>query len=223
MGIEVDTKDCTQLGDSELEEMADLAEEGTSGYGIGLLSKQVDAWVLVTLARNNGKGVQGYAFCTLERVGGTPAVLIGLGSVKRNTKRDSVQRAIMTDLLRRAVLAFPDEDVLVGTRITNPGGFELLKALDDVVPRPDHRPSGEDRAWGKRLAKRFGVDGSRYDERSFVITGTGDQPEAFDHESLKPESIDPEVAALMEDFDTERGDAMVAFGWALADDLDKLA
>src|SRR5207302_7910233 len=51
MTIEVDTKDCTSLGDTELEEMADICAEGPAGYDIGLLSKQRDEWVLVTQVR----------------------------------------------------------------------------------------------------------------------------------------------------------------------------
>ena len=37
--IQVDTKDCTSLGDAELAEMADLCADGPSGYEIGFLSK----------------------------------------------------------------------------------------------------------------------------------------------------------------------------------------
>jgi hypothetical protein len=221
MAIEVDTKDCTALGDAELEEMADLCADGPSGYEIGLLSKQVDAWVLVTQARNNGKGLLGFAFCTLERIGGTPSVIIGIASVKRNTKRDATLRAVVTDILRRAVLAFPDEDVMVGTRLNDAGAFEVFKHLDGVVPRPDHKPSGEDRAWGKRFAKRFGV--KTYDEREFTVTRDGGFPECFDHTSLKPEKTDPAVAGLVDALDHKRGDALVACAWALAEDLEKLA
>ncbi|MDZ7734072.1 MAG: hypothetical protein U5R31_14255 [Acidimicrobiia bacterium] len=89
--------------------------------------------------------LKGFSFCTLERIGGTPCVLIGLGSVKRTSKRDSVLRALMTDQYRRALLAFPDEDVLVGTRFTTPGGFEAFKALDDMSPS---RPQGVGRGAG---------------------------------------------------------------------------
>jgi hypothetical protein len=220
MAIEVETKDCTALGDAELEEMANLCAEGLSDYEIGLLSKQVDAWVLVTQARNNGKGLQGFAFCTLERIGGTPSVIIGLASIKRTTKRDATLRAVVNDILRRAVLAFPDEDVMVGTRLNDAGAFEVFKNLDGVVPRPDHKPSGEDRAWGKRFAKRLGV--KTYDERSFTVTGDGAFPESFDHASLKPERTDPDVAALVDALDHGRGDALVACAWALAEDLEKL-
>ncbi len=222
MSIQVETKDCTALGDAELAELADLCAEGPIPYEVGLLSKQAEAWVLVTQARENGK-LKGFAFSTLERIGGTPSVIIGLASVKRGAKRDTVLRSIMHDELRRAVLAFPDEDVLIGTRFIVPSGFEALKALNDVVPRPDHKASGEERAWGRRLAKRFGVDTAAYDDRSFTAKGTGSHPEVFDHDSLKPEAIAADVSAFFKGFDAKRGDSLVAFGWAMAEDLAKLA
>jgi hypothetical protein len=222
MSIQVETKDCTALGDAELAELADLCAEGPLPYEVGVLSKQAEAWVLVTQARENDK-LKGFSFSTLERIGGTPSVLIGLASIKRASKRDSVLRAIIQDELRRAVLAFPDEDVLVGTRFTTPAGFEAFKALNEVVPRPDHKASGEERAWGRRLAKRFGVDASAYDDRSFVAKGNGNLPEVLDHESLKPEAIPANVAAFFKGFDAKRGDSLVAFGWAMAEDLAKLA
>lgn len=222
MSIQVETKDCTALGDAELAELADLCAEGPLPYEIGVLSKQAEAWVLVTQVRENGK-LKGFAFSTLERIGGTPSVLIGLASVKRGAKRDTVVRAIMHDELRRAVLAFPDEDVLIGTRFATAAGFEAFKALNDVVPRPDHRASGEERAWGRRLAKRFGLDTAAYDDRSFTATGNGNHPEVFDHDLLRPDSIPAEVAAFFAGFDDHRGDSLVAFGWAMAEDLAKLA
>ena len=221
MAIEVTTKDCTQLSDAELAEMADMCVDGPSRFEVGLLSKQVEAWVLVSLARE-GAALKGFSFCTLERIGGTPSVLVGLASVKRTSRRDSVLRAIMTDQFRRAVLAFPDEDVLVGTRFAAPSGFEAFRSLDDIVPRPDHRASGEERAWGRRLAKRFGIDSSTYDDRTFVAKGDGSYPLALDHEALKPEKLDPRVEELFAAVDAERGDSLIAFGWTMAEDLAKL-
>ena len=55
MAIEVETKDCTQLSDAELAEMADICAEGPSRFEAGLLSKQAELWVLITLARESGK------------------------------------------------------------------------------------------------------------------------------------------------------------------------
>jgi hypothetical protein len=221
MGIQVETKDCTALGDAELAEMADLCADGPSGFEIGYLSKSAEAWVLVSLARE-GNPLKGFSFCTLERIGGTPSVLIGLASIKRTSKRDAVLRAIMTDQMRRAVLAFPDEDVLVGMRINHCSGFEALRNLSDVIPRPDHRASGEERAWGTRLAKRFGVENGDYDERSFVATGDGTFPAVLDHEGLKPDNIPADVAAFLDPLDLVRGDSLVVSGWALAESLEKL-
>jgi hypothetical protein len=146
-------------------------------------------------------------------------VLVGLASVARTAKRDAVLKALMTDQFRRAVLAFPDEDVLVGTRFVDAGGFEAFRNLEDIVPRPDHKATGEERAWGRRLAKRFGIDS--YDDRLFVATGDGSYPACLDHTTLKPESIDGEVAKLFTDVEVERGDTLIASGWAMAEFLAK--
>src|SRR6267378_2820625 len=98
MAITVETKDCTALGDAELAEMADICASGPAGYEVGLLSKQREEWVLITRA-----------------------------SVKRGAKRDTVLKALMADQYRRALLAFPDEDVLVGTKFIDAAGFQAFK------------------------------------------------------------------------------------------------
>lgn len=217
MTLEVETKDCTALSDAELAEMADMVADGPAGFDIGLLSKQPEAWVLISQIRDAGK-LLGFSFCTLERIGGTPCLLWGLASVKRNSKRDQVLKAIIGAQFRRAVLAFPDEDVLIGARFSDAGAFATFKGLEDICPRPGHKPSGEERAWGRRLAKRFGAEG-RIDDRSFVVTGDGDPSGVFDFSVTKPETIDAEVAALFEPLDSTRGDALIAFGWAMAEEL----
>src|SRR5436190_5754024 len=217
MTIQVETKDCTALSDAELGDMADICADGPAGYDVGLLSKQRDEWVLITQAREGNK-LAGFSFCTLERIGGTPSVLIGLASVKRNGKRDAVLKALIGDQLRRAVLAFPDEDVLVGTRLLDPAGFHAFKGLEDVVPRPGHKATGEERAWGRRLAKRFGAEG-RIDDRTFVLGGDGSGSPGLDFESAKANGISPDVMAFCKPFKKARGDCLVVFGWAMAEDL----
>jgi len=216
MAIAVETKDCTALSDAELGEMADICADGPAGYDIGLLSKQREEWVLITQARENGK-LHGFSFCTLERIGGTPCLLVGLVSVKRTAKRESVLKGVMADQYRRALLAFPDEDVLVGTKLLQPTAFVAFKGLEDIVPRPGHKASGEERAWGRRLAKRFGAEG-RIDDRTFVVSGDGSASGVFDHEALKPD-VSPPVAAFFKPLDTKRRDYLIAFGWAMAEDL----
>lgn len=218
MALEVTTKDCTALSDSELAEMADICADGGHCYEVGTLSKQVEEWVLVTLVKE-GNHLRGFSFSTLERIGGTPCILLGVAAVKRTSKRDAVLRAIIGDNFRRALMAFPDEDVLLGTRMSNAGAFEGFKLLTDIVPRPGHKASGEERAWGRRLAKRFGVDAERYDDQGFVITGDGGPPLVLDHESLKPESIDADVAAQFSGLDVDRGDCIVTCGWVMAEEL----
>jgi hypothetical protein len=217
MTMEVETKDCTALSDAELGEMADMCSSSPALFDIGLLSKQREAWVLITQVRDTGK-LQGFGFCTLERIGGTPSLLVGLASVRRTAKRETALKRLIDDQLRRALLAFPDEDVLVGTRLMHAGAFTAFNGLEDIVPRPGHKASGEERAWSRRLAKRFGAE-HRIDDRAFVIRGDGSPCGLLDHEPAKPEAVNADVAAFFEPLDRANHDVLVAFGWAMAEDL----
>jgi hypothetical protein len=217
MPLEVETKDCTALSDAELAEMGDLCAERDPDFEVGFLSKEREEWVLVTHVRE-GKKLRGYSFCTLERIGGTPSLLVGLASVDRTAKADSVLKHLMADQYRRALLAFPDEDVLVGTRIASPEGFWAFNGLSDVVPRPEHKPSGEERAWARRLAKRFGAE-ARIDDRTFILEGDGSTTGALDHGGPKVDGPPSEVVELTAEMDSRRGDRLIVFGWAMAEDL----
>ncbi len=221
MAIKVDTKDCTALSDSELSEMADLCAEAGVQWDVGLLSKQCEEWVLVTQASEGGR-LTGFSFCTLERIGGTPSVLVGLAAVQRGPRSEATLKGLIGDQLRRAVLAFPDEDVLVGTRLGDPAAFVAFSGLEDIVPRPGHKASGEERAWARRLAKRFGADG-RVDDRTSVLEGNGDPAMVLDFEAPDADAVDADVAGFFTSLDRTRGDAIVAFGWAMAENLAKLA
>ncbi len=220
MALTVETKDCTALSDAELEEMADLIEDEPIIFDVGELSKQSDDWVLVTQVRDGNK-LSAYGFCTLERVGGDPTVLIGLAAVRRSSRRDGALKAMIADQMRRAVLAFPDEDVLVASQMCDPAAFDAYKSLSRVVPRPGYEANGEDRAWGRRLAKRFDVRGE-YKAKEFRVYGEGLPSLVLSHNSAKPEGIKPEVAALFDGHDAAKGDALVTFGWATREKLAKL-
>ena len=221
MGFEVETKDCTAVTDAELGELEALSSESPNAFPMGILSKQTEEWVLLTTARENGK-LRGFVFSTLERIGGTPAVIMGLGAVIRNNKRNTTLRALMGEMYHRALMAFPDEDVVFGTTVITASGFEVFKDLSDELPRPGHKVSGEERAWGRRFAKRLGFSTLSYDDRNFNALGDGSRPCIFDHESLKPEKISLDVQKLFDNVDSGKGDAVVAFAWAMAEKLEKL-
>jgi len=215
MAFQVGTRDCAALTDGDLDEMASMG----GAFDIGALSKAKEDWVLSTTSRDEGSLV-GFTFSTLERIGGTPCVLIGLMSVKRSSKRDAILKGLMAEAFHRALMAFPDEDVVVGTRFVTPGALEAFKQVDEIIPRPGHRAVGEERAWGRRLAKRFGVDAS-YDEQTFVVATNG-QSGFLDHITSKPDKVKPEVAAMFAAVKAEKGGSLVAHGWVMAEDLVKL-
>jgi hypothetical protein len=215
MALEVETRDSSALTDADLDEMASMG----GSFDIGLLSKAKEDWVLNTTARVDGK-LQGFSFSTLERIGGTPCVLLGLMSVKRTTKRDTVLKGLMTEAYHRALMAFPDEDVVVGSRFTSADGLEAFKSLTEMIPRPGHRAVGEERAWGRRLAKRFGVD-ANYDEQSFIVKAAG-QSGFLDHESSKPDKTNAAIAEMFAKVPANKGGALIVHGWTMTESLAKL-
>ncbi len=215
MALEVVTNDAAALDDSDLDELASMED----AFNTGQLSKAKEDWVLITTARF-GQKLHGFAFSTLERIGGTPCVLLGLMSVRRSSRREQVLRGLMAEAYHRALMAFPDEDVVVGSRFVNADALVAFRDLDDLTPTPGSRAVGEERAWGRRLAKRFGIDAG-YDATSFVST-SGAQDGYVDYEAPKPESVDPELVAMMEQVPADTGGVMVVYGWTMAEDLVKL-
>jgi hypothetical protein len=199
MPLEVITNDASSLTDADLDEMGSI--EGA--FDIGAISKAKEDWVLTTAARIDGK-LHGFMFSTLERIGGTPCVLIGMLSVRRHSKRETVMRGLMSEAYHRALMAFPDEDV---------------DKLDEVTPSPGSRAVGEERAWGRRLAKRFGVDAT-YDAKTF--TASNGQSGFLDVESPKPEKLDGDVVEMCAVLNPKSGDVLIAYGWTMAEDLVKL-
>jgi len=216
MAMTVSTKDTTALSDAELADMADLCVDREPNFDIGFLSKQREDWVLVTQVREGNK-LRGYSFCTLERIGGTPSLLVGLLLVDRNAKSDQTLKTILHDQFRRALLAFPDEDVLLGSRLTSPDGFRAFAGLEDVVPRLGYKPTGEDRAWGRRLAKRFGSEKS-IDDKTFIMTVSPGPVGGLDYVASKgpiPDGVETFFAGLK----PQKGERLMVFGWAMAESL----
>ena len=215
MARDVSTNDAAALTDSDLDELASMED----AFSAGQLSKAKEDWVLITTARFGG-ALHGFTFSTLERIGGTPCVLIGLMSVKRSSKRDQVLRGLIGEAYHRALMAVPDEDVVVGCRFVNADGLEAFKDLREVTPSPGSQAVGEERAWGRRLAKRFAVD-AKFDANSF-IAATGSADGYLDHESSKPDKLDPDVVEMFKAVPVSKGGAMIVYGWTMAEDLLKL-
>lgn len=217
MAMEVVTKDTSAISDAELAEMADLCAEREPRFDLAYLTEVREQWVLISTAREGNK-LRGYSFSTLERIGGTPCLLVGLALIDRNSKSEQALKALLADQFRRALLAFPDEEVLLGTRLMTDHGFRALQGLEDVVPRHQHKPTGEERAWARRLAKRFGND-KDLDDRTFIIAPKAGNPMGG-LDVVAPKAKLPEgVATFFADVDADKGHRLVVFGWAMPEDL----
>jgi hypothetical protein len=206
---------------------AELDELGQFVHGVGLplaeeqLDHHVEHFPLIALAHEDDE-LHGFLFGSLERIGGTPCILWGLGATRKARTARATLEDLVGELYRRAAISFPDEDVLVAGRLAHPAGYALLSGLDDVCPRPKYSPNGEERAWGRRLARRFGCD-ARYDDRSFRLTAHGQPELVLDARAVKVGG--KVVVELIGEVDPANGEAVIAYGWAmaeaLADDLAK--
>jgi hypothetical protein len=180
------------------------------------MESQRDEWVLITRVREGNK-LRGYSFCTLERIGGTPSLLVGTSLVDRNAKSDQTLKTMLHEQFRRAQLAFPDEDVLLGTRLLTADGFRAFLGLEDIVPRVGYKPSGEDRAWGRRLAKRFGNERA-IDDQTFIMNVPTGTVGGLDYVASRA-SLPDGAETLFKPVKPEKGQRLVVFGWAMAEAL----
>lgn len=213
MGI--DSRDSDTLKPPELDELGQILAAAAAGVEDAELDRQVESFPLVVTATSDDDAIEGFLFGSLERVGGTPCILWGLGSAKPGRAARKTLAAMADELFRRAAITFPDEDVLVGGCIGQPSAYMLLSDVSDRVPRPGHKPSGEERAWGRRLAKRFDCE-DRYDDQAFRVVAAKHREPVIDAVSLNGSA--PKAAAGIFD-EIQDVDALVAFGWALAEDL----
>ena len=189
MAIEVETKDCTQLSDAELAEMADICAEGPSplrgraaveaGRGVG--------------ARHPGPGGrQAQGLLLLHPRAHRRHARACSSAWRRSSAPPSATRCSgrsCTTSSAGPCWPSPTRTCSSAPASSTPAGFEAFKALDDIVPRPDHkatrRGAGLGPAPGQALRRRdrqlrrphLRRQGRRRRSRCVL-----------DHESLKPES-----------------------------------
>jgi hypothetical protein len=211
----VESRDSVSLKPAELDELGQFVH----GVGLPLAEEQLDHHVehfpLIALAHEDDD-LHGFLFGSLERIGGTPCILWGLGATRKGRTARVTLEDLVGELYRRAAISFPDEDVLVAGRLAHPAGYALIAGLDDVCPRPKYSPNGEERAWGRRLARRFGCD-ARYDDRSFVVQPGPVVELVLDTRHVK---LGGKAAVdLVGTLDPAQGQALIAYGWAMAEAL----
>jgi hypothetical protein len=213
--MSIESRDSVSLKPAELDELGQFVAGIGLPIGDERLDRHVEQYPLVALCSEDAD-VHGFLFGSLERIGGTPCILWGLGATKRGRTARPTLEALVGELYRRAAISFPDEDVLVAGRIAQPAAYALLVGLADVCPRPNYTPNGEERAWGRRLARRFGCD-ARYDDRKFRLKANGKSEAVLDSRHVK---LGGKAAAdLVGTVRPEKGEAVIAYGWAMAEAL----
>lgn len=227
--MQFETKNCMELTEEELRAMSDLCDSASEPVSQEFLESEKDRWVLVSLGYENDR-LKGFSFFTLDRIGGTPSIVAGFSAVACNSKRRTVMRGLTGEQFKRALISFPEEDVLVGACFQEADCYEVFWKLEDIVPRPGYDANGEDRAWGTRLAKRFGIEDSSYSRRDFRVKGCSETASvwrytetAAKNNTAKKNGSDDHFADLFAKVKSERGDSLIVHGWVRKEDLVKFS
>src|SRR4051812_16670176 len=116
--MHVESRDSVSLKPAELDELSQLLSLIGISLGDCELDQQLEQFPLVVQATIDGDR-HGFLFGSLERVGGTPCILWGLGAIRRSRNSNAVMKGLVGELYRRAAISFPDEDVLVAGQVAH--------------------------------------------------------------------------------------------------------
>ena len=117
--MSVESRDSVSLKPAEIDEFGQLLLAAGLPISDEELDRQVESFPLVVLDTTGGE-VQGMMLGSLERIGGTPAILWGLGATRKGKQSSATLKSMTGELTRRAAISFPDEDVIVATRLAQP-------------------------------------------------------------------------------------------------------
>ena len=215
--MDVESRDSVSLKPAELDELGQLV----SGVGLPLHDEQLDRHVeqfpLVAVAADDGE------------IAGLP---VRLARAHRRHARASCGASarcagarqarpsldgLVAELYRRAAISFPDEDVLVAGRIAHPAAYTLLGVLDDVCPARSTRPTARSGP---------GAGASPGASAATPATTTArfrlQRPRRARAGARRPRRSRPAARSSVElvgEVDPASGEAMIAYGWAMAEAL----
>jgi hypothetical protein len=93
-------------------------------------------------------------------------------------------------------------------RVAHPAARRTLSGLPGAIPQPGRPPSPWQQEVGTAIAEAYGVHG--FDPRTFVCIGDG-RPIGYPLIELE---LEPQEWELFEPVDRDRGDSLLAMGWA---------
>jgi hypothetical protein len=212
----VESRDTVSLKPAELDEFGQLLRD--AGYNIPdqVIDDHVESYPLIVTVRD--AALEGFLFGALERIGGTPATIWSFGAVRKGKQSKEAAELMISELYRRSAISFPDEDVLIGTRLAYPSTYAFVAQRHDVVPRPGYSPTGEERNWGRHLAKRFNCD-KTFDDKTFITKKGSKESAALFYTAPIKTTSKVALEIVGEERDYAKGDTVIAFGWATADEL----
>src|ERR671925_2119839 len=104
--MDVDIRDSASLKPAELDVLSQVLRDAGSPLDDSVLDQQVESFSRVSTVVEDDE-VRGFLFGSLERIGGTPCVLWGLGAIRRGRQARVALDQLVGELYRRGALSFP--------------------------------------------------------------------------------------------------------------------
>ena len=174
-------------------------------FEIGQLSKAKEDWVLVTTARIDGK-LHGFTF-SHARAHRRHAVRAARPDEREAhlQARRRCCKGLMGEAYHRALMAFPDEDVVVGTRFVDRRRARGVQGRSTTSsPAPATRPSARSGrgagAWPSASAST-----ATYDEQTFIVKANGAVAASSTTSRSSPRRSSPTSSRCSPSVDAEPG------------------
>src|SRR5438105_2170461 len=110
--MDVDIRDSASLKPAELDELSQVLRKAGSPLPESTIDDQVERFSRVTMVVRDDE-IHGFLFGSLERIGGTPCVLWGLGATTANGEAGPMLEAMTTELYRRAPVDAAKGDTMI--------------------------------------------------------------------------------------------------------------
>ena len=216
--MRVESRDSVSLKPAELDELGQLARLGGAPAARTTSSTTTSSSSRWSSLSTEDDELHGFLFGSLERIGGTPVHPLGPrrgpAGPRRPGRRSRASSASSTAGPRSRS---PTRTCSWPVASRSRRRTRCSAALTDVCPRPKYSPNGEERAWGRRLARRFGCD-ARYDDRTFRVKA-GKARRARPRHAATSSSAARRRPRSSARSTRRRARRVIAFGWAMAEEL----
>jgi hypothetical protein len=207
MAYSIQVLDSDSVKINQLNDCYKLTQEESIFFDFEIFTDAQEKFSHLCLTYDDKK-LLSFLFCSFDRIGGTPSIILGFSATKTLPNSEEIIQAFLDTLTSKAKISFPDEDILITARVIDASAYSLLNNYREAFPQAKMKLSGEDKARGKRISKWYSMENTYTEEKS-IVTASEPQPVTFGS-SFSAESSD--AKKIIENIKTNK-DCLIVYSW----------